>query len=302
MTSRRDQIKEGLRDWINQYKEKIDTAQDYADIVGMIPGVGNIVDYTSAGLDVAQGDYGDAAVRAMQGVPIVGIPTALAGGYVKDKLMDYFDKPSNAYKQYGQSMFAGKPKDDTNKDTDKDTGEATGSLLANMYNTRRITPGGFSSFRESTEVLNEAIPFIKLLRGKKGKVADENKAAAKGIDPKDISAAKAGEKIQAGKEFEAQRRATGYDPNTLLNRRGKLLPGMALAGLGLGATIAVPKIFGGSDSVETAGQPLSVGAHSGSAPANTFDRLQSLSSFIPQYNPAGFALNALSNRITGQIR
>jgi hypothetical protein len=283
MTSRRDQIKEGLRDWLNQHKEKIDAGQEYADFGGMLPGAGNFLDFANAGLDLAQGDYGDAAVRAMQGIPIVGIPMALGGSYVKDKLMDYFNKPSSADKQYGQNMVADEPKDD---DAGKDAGEAARSMFANMYNTRRVTPGAFSSWNESTEVLNEAIPFMRFIRGKKGRVADEQKAQ---------------DRLKSNKEFETQRRATGYDPNTLLNRRGKLLPGMALAGLGLGATVAVPKIFGGSENVESHGQPLSVGAHSGSAPSNTFDRLQSLSSFIPQYNPAGFALNALSNRITGQL-
>ena len=115
-----------------------------------------------------------------------------------------------------------------------------------------------------------------------------------------MQGAKAKDKQQSDKEFEDQRRTGGYDPNTLLNRRGKLLPGMALTGLGIGATIAVPKIFGGSNEVK-GGQPLSVGAHSGSAATHTFDKLQSLSAFIPQYNPATFALNALSNRVTGQM-
>ena len=88
--------------------------------------------------------------------------------------------------------------------------------------------------------------------------------------------------------------------NQTPSRWAKLTPGMALTGLGIGATIAVPKIFGGSNEVR-GGQPLSVGAHSGSAATHTFDKLQSLSAFVPQYNPAAFALNALSNRVTGQM-
>ena len=283
MISRRDQIKEGIQDWFKG-QTPIDTAQNYADMVGMIPGIGNVVDFANAGVDLLQGDYGDAAVRAAQGIPVIGIPAALAGDYVKDAVTNTVNQMRN--KPTGDTPAGKQDKEEKPKvdKKDSDAGKAAASAFGNMFNTRLVTPGAFSSFGESTEVLSEALPFTKFLRSKIGSPAK----------------AKAKDKQQTNKDFEDQRRIGGYDPNTLLNRRGKLLPGMALAGLGLGATIAVPKIFGGSDEVR-GGQPLSVGAHSGAAATHTFDKLQSLSAFVPQYNPASFALNALSSRVTGQM-
>jgi hypothetical protein len=288
MISRREQIKEGLQDWLKG-QTPIDTAQNYADIVGMIPGIGNIVDFANAGVDVLQGDYGDAGVRAAQGIPIIGIPAALAGDYVKDAVTNTVNQMRNKptgdtpaeYDEYAKSMFGDKEEKSKGGKKDPEAGRAAASAFGNMFNTRLVTPGAFSTFGESTEVLSEAIPFTKFLKSKDAKV-------------------KAQDKLDIQQKGSEARRVGGYDPNTLLNRRGKLLPAMALTGLGLGATIAVPKIFGGANEVR-GGQPLSVGAHSGAVATQTFDKLQSLSAFVPQYNPAAFALNALSNRVTGQM-
>ena len=50
----------------------IDKIQSYADFFGLIPGVGDIADIVSAAVDVAQGQYGDAGIRAIQAAPGIG--------------------------------------------------------------------------------------------------------------------------------------------------------------------------------------------------------------------------------------
>ncbi len=50
----------------------IDKIQSYIDFFGIIPGVGDIADILSAGVDVAQGQLGDAGIRAIQAAPGIG--------------------------------------------------------------------------------------------------------------------------------------------------------------------------------------------------------------------------------------
>ena len=50
----------------------IDKIQSYIDFFGIIPGVGDIADIVSAGVDVAQGQLGDAGIRAIQAAPGIG--------------------------------------------------------------------------------------------------------------------------------------------------------------------------------------------------------------------------------------
>ena len=50
----------------------IDRIQGYADFAGLIPGFGDVIDLVSAGVDVLQGQYGDAAFRGAAALPIVG--------------------------------------------------------------------------------------------------------------------------------------------------------------------------------------------------------------------------------------
>ena len=50
----------------------IDNIQSYIDFFGIIPGVGDIADIISAGVDVAQGQLGDAGIRAIQAAPGIG--------------------------------------------------------------------------------------------------------------------------------------------------------------------------------------------------------------------------------------
>jgi hypothetical protein len=413
MNTRREQIKEGLQDWFKG-ATPVDTLQNYGDMVGMVPGIGNIVDVGNALVDVVQGDYGDAAVRAAQALPVVGIPAALAGDIIKQKVQDATkskEKPS-AYQEYGQSMFADseeEEEEDKGK-SDPAAGQLAKSMMSNMYNTRmvnwapmatfgestevlsealplakimksltskksksnsksfgydtkllnkrgifgRLPPSaplaagavgtygifttpeerkpftdtvssagrvvgdgmlgirdeirkifGLPPIEESTEVLSEALPFGKFLKSKKGKVADENRAAAtSNVQQADLDDVQRKQRELSRatdeKNKEARKGWFGYDTNKIFNRRGQMLGGAALTTLGIGGTIAIPKIFGGADEV-SGGQPLSVGAHSGAAPTHTFDKLQSLSSFVPQYNPASVAMGALSRRVAGQI-
>jgi len=50
----------------------IDNIQSYIDFFGLIPGVGDFADLVSAGVDVAQGQLGDAGIRAIQAAPFIG--------------------------------------------------------------------------------------------------------------------------------------------------------------------------------------------------------------------------------------
>ena len=62
---------EFAQDWMGA-SDKIDQAQNYVDWLGMLPGIGDVLDMGSAGIDVAQGQYDDATLRALASIPFIG--------------------------------------------------------------------------------------------------------------------------------------------------------------------------------------------------------------------------------------
>ena len=50
----------------------LDTLQTVLDLVGVIPGVGDVVDIANAAISLARGNYSDAALSALSALPLIG--------------------------------------------------------------------------------------------------------------------------------------------------------------------------------------------------------------------------------------
>jgi hypothetical protein len=294
MISRREQIKEDIGDWFNQNKAKIDKYQDYLDFAGMIPGVGNILDLANAGVDVLQKDYLDAGIRGTQAIPGFGIAAALGGGLVKDavqqnKARTQPAQPTQAQQPQGQDDSPANLESPTDSDS-QDYAKYVSNMLRNrMFNTRLVSNAPLATWNESCEsaieqlseniISNIVAGGLKKLRGKpkapKGKKKDE---------PEE-------EKGPWHGDYKLR--------DKLLNRKGFLLTPAALAGLGLAAPFAIDKVFGGADKLGPGGTPLGIGSRGEALPheLTAFDKLQPVLGYMGNYNPAGFALNALGRRI-----
>jgi hypothetical protein len=66
------------------WKSAMDWGQNALDIVGFVPGIGVVADLANAGISVARGDYGRAALSAIAAVP--GLDYAAAAGKGLSKL------------------------------------------------------------------------------------------------------------------------------------------------------------------------------------------------------------------------
>ena len=104
------------------------------------------------------------------------------------------------------------------------------SMMSNMYNTRMVNWSPMATFGESTEVLSEALPLANLLKSKKGKVADENRAAAtSNVQQADLDDVQRKQRelgrATDEKNKEARKGWFGYDTNKIFNRRGQMLVG-----------------------------------------------------------------------------
>ena len=299
MKTRQEQIKEGIGDWFKE-KNPIDTIQNYADFVGMVPGIGNVVDIGSALVDVAQGQYGDAAVRGTQAIPYVGIPAALVGGGIKSLLQqpDASTTPEAVLKA-GKDKTGKDKKDKSTKapETPRSLSpEQLNRVMGAMYNTREISRPAIPTFADSLEVTSAEI--AKLLN--EGAWGVLSKAFGKG--------GKKGAGKVGGEMDEFAKLSTQQQQKLLagLGKKGVLsggaLPTWALAAGAISLPFGIGKLLGGGGPEYTGGQALVpgggvAGAASGVGGAGVMDRLQALSGFVPGFSPAGTALTALGKRV-----
>lgn len=85
------------------------------DVVGMIPGVGEVADLANAAIYLAEGDYGNAAMSAMGAIPLVGnVATAAKVAKAVDKAADAakaIDKARDMAKAVDKASAAAKAVD-----------------------------------------------------------------------------------------------------------------------------------------------------------------------------------------------
>jgi hypothetical protein len=307
----------------------IDRLQGYADFVGLIPGVGDIVDVGSALVDVAQGQYGDAAFRGAAALPLVGsaigagkgvkralglasIAAPAAGGVMRALQPDDTAgdggraEVQKAVKQKTAQLDQ-KPEKPEEAESDEDKGKFD---ISSMYNTRMISHAPIQQFRSlqvssfqhsldnTTDVLTESIikrgaeyatDLIKKLTGKGGKKAGSE------------TAEEAAERLAK----ETAEKAAKPKPirSTVKALTGGGLGSMALIGGGAAAAGLLGNMFGTS-GIEAGGQPLvpgsggqAVGDSGVGAVGSVIDRLTSAYGYIPGFNPAGLAIQTLGKRV-----
>jgi hypothetical protein len=303
----------------------IDRLQGYADFVGLIPGVGDVLDVGSALVDVAQGQYGDAAFRGAAALPLVGsaiglgkgakralglasIAAPAAGGVMRALQPD--DAAGDGGREEVQKAVnqkTEKPEKPEESESDEDKGNFD---ISSMYNTRLVSTKPLQQFRSlqvasfqhsldnTTDVLTESIikrgaeyatDLIKKLTGKGGKKAGKETAE----EAKERLAREAAEK--------AAKKTPIKDAAKALTGGG--LGSMALIGGGAAAAGLLGNMFGTS-GIEAGGQPLVPGSggqaagDSGvGAVGSVIDRLTSAYGYIPGFNPAGLAIQTLGKRV-----
>jgi len=304
----------------------IDRLQGYADFVGLIPGIGDVVDIGSALVDVAQGQYGDAAFRGAAALPIVGsaigagkgvrkalglasIAAPAAGGVMRAL------QPDDAAEDGGRAEVQkavkqktdefdkmSKPEKPEEAESDEDESKFD---ISSMYNTRLISHAPLQQFRSlqtnsfqqkldnTTDILTESI----IKRG-----AEALTDLMKRITGK--ATKKTGEE---GSEAAAKAAAKAAKPKPIRTAL-KVGTGAGLSSAALlGAGIAAPALLGGmfgAGGVDAGGQPLvpgsgqqGVGDSGMGAVGSVVDRLTSAYGYIPGFNPAGLAIQTLGKRV-----
>ena len=310
----------------------IDRLQGYADFVGLIPGVGDIVDVGSALVDVAQGQYGDAAFRGAAALPLVGsaiglggkakkalglasIAAPAAGGVMRALQPD--DAPAGdggraevqkAVKQKTDEFDKmSKPEKPEEAESDEDKSKFD---VSSMYNTRMISHAPIQQFRSlqmssfqhsldnTTDVLTESI----IKRGAEYATDLIKKLTGKG--GKKAGSETAEEAAERLAKETAEKAAKGTPiRSTVKALTGGGLGSMALIGGGAAAAGLLGNMFGTS-GIEAGGQPLVPGSggqaagDSGvGAVGSVIDRLTSAYGYIPGFNPAGLAIQTLGKRV-----
>ena len=310
----------------------IDRLQGYADFVGLIPGVGDIVDVGSALVDVAQGQYGDAAFRGAAALPLVGsaigaskgvrralglasIAAPAAGGVMRALQPD--DAPAGdggraevqkAVKQKTDEFDKmSKPEKPEESESDENKGKFD---ISSMYNTRMISHAPIQQFRSlqvasfqhsldnTTDVLTESI----IKRGAEYATDLIKKLTGKG--GKKAGKETAEEAAERLAKETAEKAAKGTPiRSTVKALTGGGLGSMALIGGGAAAAGLLGNMFGTS-GIEAGGQPLVPGSggqaagDSGvGAVGSVIDRLTSAYGYIPGFNPAGLAIQTLGKRV-----
>ena len=315
----------------------IDKLQGYADFVGLIPGIGDVVDIGSALVDVAQGQYGDAAFRGAAALPLVGSAIGI-GGKAKKAL----GLASIAAPAAGGVMRALQP-DDATDNTAEDDGRAevqkavkqkTAQLdqkpekpeeaesdeeeskfdVSSMFNTRLISHAPLQQFRSlqtnsfqqeldnTTDMLTESI----VKRGAEALTNLMKKITGRGGKKagKETAEETAEETAKRLAREKAEKAAKPRPVTTAL----KYGTGAGLPALGLlGAGIAAPALLGGmfgAGGEDAGGQPLVPGsgqqggeASGMGAIGSVVDRLTSAYGYIPGFNPAGLAIQTLGKRV-----
>ena len=308
----------------------IDRLQGYADFVGLIPGVGDIVDVGSALVDVAQGQYGDAAFRGAAALPLVGsaigaskgvrralglasIAAPAAGGVMRALQPD--DAPAGdggrAEVQKAVKQNTAKLDQKAEKPEESESDENKGKFdISSMYNTRMISHAPIQQFRSlqvasfqhsldnTTDVLTESI----IKRGAEYATDLIKKLTGKG--GKKAGKETAEEAAERLAKETAEKAAKGTPiRSTVKALTGGGLGSMALIGGGAAAAGLLGNMFGTS-GIEAGGQPLVPGSggqaagDSGvGAVGSVIDRLTSAYGYIPGFNPAGLAIQTLGKRV-----
>ena len=320
----------------------INTIQNYADFAAMgldfIPVVGTVagsaIDAGSALVDVAQGEYGDAAIRGIQAIPGAGsaaLATKLgAKGIGKMTGKALTSKTSKAATSaagfvpgvVGGGEDSGEDSGEEGVDTAAQAASDSQELVRNfaasqMFGNKKIIRHGTIQTFESvssdiTRCLLESAgqTVTRMIDGKPYKFKPKPNDTGIDLTPERserIEIKHSGSGL--GVETNVPRRgANGDGPDTRVTKNKKagvlaniLSPGLGVAALtAFGVPFAVSKLYG-SDTSAPAGQgPGSKG--DGDMPAqggvaSVLDRLSAVSGFIPGFNPAGAALGALGRRV-----
>ncbi|MBL6445373.1 hypothetical protein JMN32_03585 [Fulvivirga sp. 29W222] len=114
------------------WSEALDVVQTGLDVVGMIPAVGNVADLANAGISVARGNYGDAALSLAAAVPGAGLAAGGAKLAKKAyKAVKAVDKASDATRALDKGLDMTKTVDKVNdaaKSSSKYKGGAYGKM------------------------------------------------------------------------------------------------------------------------------------------------------------------------------
>ena len=312
----------------------IDRLQGYADFVGLIPGLGDIVDVGSALVDVAQGQYGDAAFRGAAALPLVGsaiglgkgakkalglasIAAPAAGGVMRALQPD--DAPAGdggrAEVQKAVKQNTAKLDQKAEKPEESESDENKGKFdISSMYNTRMISHAPIQQFRSlqvasfqhsldnTTDVLTESI----IKRGAEYATDLIKKLTGKGgkkagKETAEETAEEAAERLAKETAEKAAKKTPVKDTVKALTGVG--LGSMTLIGGGAAAAGLLGNMFGTS-GIEAGGQPLvpgsggqAVGDSGVGAVGSVIDRLTSAYGYIPGFNPAGLAIQTLGKRV-----
>tara|TARA_R100001510_G_C7645642_1_gene203001 strand:- start:706 stop:1716 length:1011 start_codon:yes stop_codon:yes gene_type:complete len=310
----------------------IDRLQGYADFAGLIPGVGDVLDIGSALVDVAQGQYGDAAFRGAAALPLVGsaigagkgvkralglasIAAPAAGGVMRALQPDDAagdggrEEVQKAVKQNTAQLDqkAEKPEE---AESDEDQSKFD---VSSMFNTRLISHAPLQQFRSlqtnsfqqeldnTTDMLTESIvrrgaeaitDLMKKITGKGGKKASSETAE----EAAERAAREAAEKAAKAAKPKPVRTALKYGT-------GAGLGSLGLLAAGIGAPALLGGMFGAGGE-DAGGQPLVPGsgqqggeASGMGAIGSVVDRLTSAYGYIPGFNPAGLAIQTLGKRV-----
>ena len=315
----------------------IDRLQGYADFVGLIPGVGDVVDLASAGVDVLQGQYGDAAFRGAAALPLVGSAIGVGGKAKKALGLASIAAPAvggvmralqpddaagdggraevqKAVKQ-NTAQLDQKPEKPEEAESDEEESKFD---VSSMFNTRLISHAPLQQFRSlqtnsfqqeldnTTDMLTESIVrrgaealtnLMKKITGRGGKKAGKKAGTETAEEAAERAAREAAEK--AAKAAKPRPVTTALKYGT-----GAGLPALGL----LSAGIAAPALLGGmfgAGGEDVGGQPLvpgsgqrGAGEDSGmGAIGSVVDRLTSAYGYIPGFNPAGLAIQTLGKRV-----
>ena len=122
---------EFAEDWMGS-PDTIDKMQNYVDWLGMLPGIGDVLDMGSAGIDVAQGQYDDATLRALASIPFIGrFVGGAAGKVIKGTQLPVtaytFADPIHGGDPFGVGSKSADAKKEPKKEPEKDKKETSWS-------------------------------------------------------------------------------------------------------------------------------------------------------------------------------
>ena len=113
----------------------IDKIQSYVDFFGLIPGLGDVADIVSAGVDVAQGQYGDATIRAIQAAPFIGTAVGVTNRLARGGL-----GLASMVAPFASGVYQGLKGDDETPETPQDaTNKDVQQVIAQQQ--KKLQPG-----------------------------------------------------------------------------------------------------------------------------------------------------------------